>query len=81
MTSKHKCISHPHDRALIAFGSVVLEILHDSERYCAYDHEEWSPDTPADIAEAAHNFGLADDNRRAEFVVLPRDKFENPLNL
>ena len=73
MTSKHKCISHPHDRALIAFGSVALAILED--------HEEWSSDTPADIAEAAHNFGLADDNRRAEFVVLPRDKFENPLNL
>ncbi len=75
-TNKHKCVSHAHDRALIAFGSCVLETMHR--------HADWSPDTVAEIADAAHNLGLAHASPAdlaGNFNVTPRSKFNNPLEL
>ena len=66
----------PHDRALIAFASDVLEIMHT--------HADWSPDTVAEIADSAHNFGLAHASPAdlgSNFNVIPRDRFKNRLGL
>ena len=63
----------PHDRALIAFGSDVLEIL---ER-----HTDWSSDVIAELDESASNFGLATTDDAAQFRVIPRERFRNPLEL
>ena len=83
MTSKHKCIKHPHDRALIAFGSDVLEILQrHAEVLSKFRYSSWSPDTAAEIADSARNFGLVDNYDDTDgFVASRRDCFENPLNL
>lgn len=75
-TTKHKCITHPHDRALIAFASCVLETMQR--------HAEWDSDTTSEIANAAHNFGLAyakPTDLPSNFAVTPRAKFTNPLEL
>ncbi len=68
-----RAFKHPHDRALIAFASCVLETMQS--------HEDWSADTTAEIADAAHNFGLADAYDNGQFTMTPRADFENPLNL
>ena len=65
--------AHPHDRALIAFGSDVLAIL---ER-----HRDWSADTTDEIATSARELGLSGLNDLHEFQAIPRSFFKNPLNL
>lgn len=70
MTSKHKCIKHPHDRALIAFGLQVLDVMHR--------HAEWNSDTTKEIAYKAHNLGLAHaspPDLPSNFNVIPRAEF------
>ncbi len=67
-------MSHPHDRALIAFASVVLGILED--------YHEWGSDTLAEIDAAALAFGLSTTpNENAYFREMPRADFKNPLEL
>ena len=70
MSAKYKS---PHDRALIAFASCVLDQL---------DHDDdWSADTLQEIDTAAHNLGLATTDDQATFRVIPRQRFRNPLEL
>lgn len=74
MCNKYKS---PHDRALIAFGSDVLAILED--------HNEWDGDTFQQLSERlrdrAHNFGLSTATPQGTFIVIPRERFRNPLEL
>ena len=63
----------PHDRALIGFASGVLSTLEA--------HHDWSMDTLGDIEATAQAFGLSTTDDAAQFRVIPRQRFRNPLQL
>ena len=69
-TSKYKS---PHDRALIAFAANVLATME-------HNHD-WSADTMMGLDISANKFGLATTDDAAEFRVIPRARFRNPLSL
>ena len=70
--ASHK-YSSPHDRALIAFASDVLATLEH--------HTDWNGDTFQELSDSAHNFGLSTNDDAAQFRVIPRQRFRNPLEL
>ena len=71
MSNKYKS---PHDRALIAFGSDMLVILEDNP--------DWGAQTLDEAANSARHFGLSvKDDNPAQFRVIPRERFRNPLEL
>jgi hypothetical protein len=70
MCNKYKS---PHDRALIAFASDVLKLM-EIDR-------DWNPVTLSIIDSRAHALGLSTTNDTAQFRVIPRQRFRNPLEL
>ena len=68
----NRAFKHPHDRALIAFGSDVLALLETGALFHV--------DTLNALKTSASNFGLATVDTNG-LVATRRDCFENPLNM
>lgn len=70
MCNKYKS---PHDRALIRFANDALEIM-EADR-------EWNADTLSLLDSRACALGLSTADTTAQFRVIPRERFRNPLEL
>ena len=70
MSNKYKS---PHDRALIAFASNVLATMEA--------RKDWTADTLLGLDISARKFGLSVTDDTAQFRVIPRERFRNPLEL